>query len=397
LQHIIEETKAQIVLSSNWRLFNEYRGVLMPKLIEHGIIEKDVFASTPDLDLDHLPLRPREILQWIRDSTSICPWQKNRELPQVHQFVVIDDRNLVKELYGHSLHSQFVQTNGQVGLTMGIAKKVIKLLNQPVELSSTSTWAVNHWPVFYEFENVSYVQCPLGYRVIDNRVCQEKVYTPLCCFPSSVLNRIVQFLTIPEMASVSVTSHKFSVITGSNDAWQPLYDALKEQSLQSPKSDESLLGNVFQQSWPTSTPMSGYYKMAYCLFLASPSSLSPFNFVRKFLQCASSHRSVESCPRCHEQSELVSAQVASSKYGLSESELNTLGYSLTSPGFRTTKVSKLYCDLEVQALAVLKSGSLGAVRKRRASWQTSVEEMYADGSRKAAKLLQTLKLQSNHA
>jgi len=82
---------------------------------------------------------------------------------------------------------------------------------------------------------------------------------------------------------------------------------------------------------------------------------------------------------------------------LSESELNTLGYSLTSPGFRTTKVSKLYCDLEVQALAVLKSGSLGAVRKRRASWQTSVEEMYADGSRKAAKLLQTLKLQSNHA
>jgi len=82
LKHIIEETKAQVVLSSNWRLFNEYRGVLLPKLIEHGIIKTDVFSSTPDLDLDHLPLRPREILQWIRDSTSICPWQKIESFPE---------------------------------------------------------------------------------------------------------------------------------------------------------------------------------------------------------------------------------------------------------------------------------------------------------------------------
>jgi len=37
--------------------------------------------------------------------------------------VVVDDRNLVKELYGQSLQGQFVQTNGQVGLTIEIAKK----------------------------------------------------------------------------------------------------------------------------------------------------------------------------------------------------------------------------------------------------------------------------------
>jgi len=306
LKHIIEETKAQIVLSSNWRLFNEYRGVLMPKLVEHGIIEKDVFSSTPDLDLDHLPLRPREILQWIRDSTSICPWLKNRELPQVHQFVVIDDRNLVRELYGQSLQGQFVQTNGQVGLTMEIATKVIKLLNQPVELTSLPTWALNHWPVFHEFENVNYVQCPVGFRVIDNRVCQVKVYTPLDCFPSSVLNRIVQFLTISEMASVSVTSRKFSTVTASNDVWQPLYESLKEQSLQRRKSDDC------QQPWPMTTPVDGYYKMACCLFLASTSSLSTFNFVRKFLQCASSHESVESSPQCNEKSELIVQGLASS-------------------------------------------------------------------------------------
>jgi len=308
LKQIVEETKAHIVLSSNWRLFNEYRGVLMPKLIEHGIVEKDVFSSTPDLDLDHLPLRPREILQWIRDSTSICPWQKNRELPHILQFVVIDDRNLVKELYGHSLHGQFVQTNSQIGLTMEIAKKVIKLLNQPAELTSLSSWALNHWPVFNEFEYVSYVQCPVGFRVIENRVCQEKVSAPFDCFPTNVLNRVVQFLTLPDMASVAVTSHKFNIITTSNDVWQPLYDSLKIQHR--PKSGDSLLLTVYQKPWSMAPPINGYYKMACCLFFASTSSLSTFDFVRKFLQCASSHESTEFCPRCHQKTELIDTGVA---------------------------------------------------------------------------------------
>jgi hypothetical protein len=397
LKHIIEETKAQIVLSSNWRLFNEYRGVLMPKLIEHGIIEKDVFSSTPDLDLDHLPLRPREILQWIRDNTSICPWQKNRELPKVDQFVVIDDRNLVKELYGQSLHGQFVQTNGQIGLTMEIAKKVIKLLNQPAHLTSTSTWALTHWPVFNQFEDVSYVQSLVGIRVVDNRVCQEKLHTPLDCFPSLVLSRIVQFLTISEMSSVSCTSHKFNNITTTNDVWQPLYQSLKERNPR-PKPSDSLLGNVFQQSWPLSVPVDGYYKVACYLFLASQtSSISTLNFVRKFLQCASSPDSgeltVESCPRCHEKSELIPTGLASSKYGLNEPELSTME---SSPSRRSIKMKerKLVCDVEAQLLSILKWGSLGAIRKRRASWQTGVEELCTDGSRKAAKLLQSLRLQN---
>jgi len=283
----------------------------MPKLIEHGIVEKDVFSSTPDLDLDHLPLRPREILQWFRDSTSICPWQKNRELPYIRQFVVIDDRNLVKELYGHSLHGQFVQTNGQTGLTMEVAKKVIKLLNQPVELTSLSTWALNHWSVFREFENVSYVQCPVGFRVLDNGLCQEKLSTPLDCFPTNVLNRVVQFLTLPEMASVSMTSHKFSIVTTSNDVWQPMYDSLKGQHRQRFESD-CLLGAVYQQSWPLAQPINGFYKMACCLFLASTLSHSTSNFIRKFLQCASFPESVEFCPRCHQKTELVNTGIASS-------------------------------------------------------------------------------------
>jgi len=311
--------------------------------------------------------------------------------------VVIDDRNLVKELYGQSLHGQFVQTNGQVGLTMEIAKKVIKLLNQPVQVTSISTWALTHWPVFQEFENVSYVQSLVGIRVVDNRVCQAKRCTPLDCFPSAVLHRIVQFLSISDTASVSTTSHKLNSVTTSNDVWAPLYRTLKEQSQQRVKRDDSLLGNVFQQSWPLSVPVDGYYKMACCLFLASQtSSISTLNFVRKFLHCASTHET-EPCPRCHERSEFITTGLVTSKYGVSEPELNSMGFPVPSYGLQAKKkVRKLFCDVEAQLLGILKWGSLGAIRKRRASWQTSVEEICTDGSRKAAKLLQSLRLQNVH-
>jgi len=47
-------------------------------------------------------------------------------------------------------------------------------------------------------------------------------------------------------------------------------------------------------------------------------------------------------------------------------------------------------------LALLKWGSLGAIRKRRASWQTSMEDLCNDGSRKAVKLLQSLRLNKNN-
>jgi hypothetical protein len=389
LKYIIEETKAQIVLSSNWRLFNEYRGVLMPKLIEHGIVEKDVFGSTPDLDLDHLPLRPREILQWIRDNTGICPWQKNKELPQVLQFVVLDDRNLVKELYGQSLQGKFVQTNGQIGLTMEIAKKVIDLLNQPPRITSTSTWALNHWSVFQEFENVSYVQSVMGIRVIDNRTCQTKL--SFDCFPTGVLHRVIQFLGLSDMASISLASQKLNAIASSNEIWQPFHEILKTRS-QRLKPESSLFGEMSQQSWPLSSPVDGYYKMSCYFLIASQSSLG---FVTKFLQCPSIHETSESCPRCHERSQLITKGLASSKYGLTEPELVSIGLS-TPHRLQTTKknVRQLYCEVEAQILGILKWGSIGAIRKRRASWQTSMEEMYTDGSRKAAKLLQSLKLQN---
>jgi len=233
----------------------------------------------------------------------------------------------------------------------------------------------------------------MGFRVIDHRICQEKVHTPLDYLPSDVVHRILQFLSIPEIAAISVTSPKLNNISGSNDIWQPRYLAYQTQSQQRLRSHELLFGNVFHHSWPVAAPIAGYYKMACCLYLASTTN-SPLKFTQKFLQSASSE-SRTTCSRCHEDSELVSATVALSKYGLTVSELNCLGFTtVLSQGLRK-KARKRYCDTELQLLAILKWGSFSGIRKRRASWQASVEEIYADGSRKAVKLLQSLRLKNS--
>jgi len=426
LKFIIDETKAQVVLSSNWRLFNEYRGFLMPKLLEHGIVEKDVFGSTPDLDLDHLPLRPREVLQWIRDNTTICPWQKNKELPQIHHFVVIDDRNLIGELYGQSLKGKFVQTNGTVGLTMDIAKRVVTLLNQSPRLHCMSTWALNHWPIFHEFDHVTYVQTQFGYRVVDNRVCQEKVYTPLSYFPVPILNQVLSFLSISDIASISTVSRQFRDLSNtSNQIWQPLYNhSLKKQTFQKSSSSISStssstprilvtnrlleVGRNRPQSWPLSAPIEGYYKVACALMMVnrSPShaqkNSSVLLFIQKFLSTFSNPLSLEAnefpCPTCQDKNSLVTASIAISRYGLAECDMNKIEFSRPPKRLqKKKKVKRFYCEAEVKLLAILKWGSFCAIRKRRASWQTNDEELLlttdsiCDG-RKAMKLLQNLKL-----
>jgi len=224
---------------------------------------------------------------------------------------------------------------------MEIAKKVIKLLNQPVEITSTSTWALNHWPVFYEFDQVSYVQCPTGFRVIDNRTCQERVHTPLDYFPQHILTKIFQFLTIPEIASISVTSRKFTTLGNSNDIWQPIYDLLKLQNQQRLPSGKYFLGNAFQQPWPVTSPLDGYYKMACCLVLASNSTPSTFLYVQKFMQCVSSRKTIDLCLRCKQHSEFISMSHAINKYNITSQELNLLGFS-SYPTQKSTKKKKKY-------------------------------------------------------
>jgi len=381
LKYIIEETKAQIVLSSNWRLFNEYRGVLMPKLIEHGIIEKDVFGSTPDLDLDHLPLRPREILQWIRDNTSICPWQKNKQLPQILQFVVLDDRNLVKELYGESLHGHFVQTNSHIGLTREIAKKVIQLLDCPPQLTCMSTWSLNHWSIFYEFDHVNYVPSSAGIQVVDTRECQEKVHTPLNHLPSSILYLMVSFLSIADLAAISPVSRDFNIIASSNKVWQPLHESLNEKESQT---DSLSTKDSECQSWPLSSPIDGYYKVLCSLFLVSAkcSSLAKLDFVQKLL-CSSCH-DTEPCRRC---SEKTTKSISSSKFGLPD-ESKKKEFVHRKQLQKTKKLRRLYCEAEAQLTVLLKWGSHNDSRKQRCKTPTKKS---VDGGTTISKLFQPRK------
>jgi len=201
LKEIVNQTKCRIVLSSNWRLFADYRDALLPKLREHGIIDDELLGMTPDLDLDHLPMRPREILQWIRDSTSVCPWSKSSQtLPTVCQFVVLDDRNLVSEPYGHSLHGRFVQTNGQIGLTKEIAERVVKVFSQQPKITCLSTWALNHWKIFDEFDNTTYEPVgPYAIRIVDTRSAPGPATFPLHFMKTQILYNILSYLPLDQL------------------------------------------------------------------------------------------------------------------------------------------------------------------------------------------------------
>jgi len=168
---------------------------LIPKLREYGIIEKDVFGMTPDLDLDHLPMRPREILQWIRDNTAICPWRKNLHAPNITQFVVLDDRSIVNEHYGHTFRGRFVKTNGSIGLTSEIASNVIRVWNQSSKLCDLSTWALNNWKVFDEFDHTTYNPVgPYSIQIVHTRTATSLL--PLHFLKKSILRNYCHFLVL---------------------------------------------------------------------------------------------------------------------------------------------------------------------------------------------------------
>jgi len=222
----------------------------------------------------------------------------------------------------------------------------------------------------------------------------KNVRTPLNYLQSSILYQVFGFLSVPDLASVAIVSKDFDLMASSNKIWQPLYQSLKEDE-QFSQVDSLLLVRNTCQSWPLTSPVDEYYKIMYSLFLASNkcTSLGNLNFARKLLQYASPD--TEPCMQCNEKSELISASAALSKYGLNEAELNKVGCSRPPRRLqKKKKVRKLYCEAEVQLLAILKWGNLNTIRKRRASWQTTFEGVCLDGGRKAVRLLRSLRLQN---
>lgn len=123
LKRILDETGADIVISSSWKSFGlseledmwQDRG-LPGKLI--GITPNSVSDEMLlNADLDHMELfsiRGMEIKEWL-----------DKHGKKVSHYVIIDDM----DNFLSSQQSHFVQTDPEVGITNDDVKKVVHLLN----------------------------------------------------------------------------------------------------------------------------------------------------------------------------------------------------------------------------------------------------------------------------
>lgn len=113
LKQIINETKAKIVLSSDWRFWlgtdDEDVALLQEKLKSIGT---EIMSSTPDSKHGY---RGAEIYQWINE------WQGET----IEKFVILDDRDDMKPYM-----NRLVQTSFNLGLQEKHVKRAIKLLNE---------------------------------------------------------------------------------------------------------------------------------------------------------------------------------------------------------------------------------------------------------------------------
>ena len=113
LKQIIDETNAEIVLSSDWRYWlntdDEDMILLERKLSSVGI---DIMSSTP---MTKHGCRGAEIYQWINE------WQGEK----IDKFVILDDRYDMKPYM-----NRLVQTSFNLGLQEKHVKKAIQLLNE---------------------------------------------------------------------------------------------------------------------------------------------------------------------------------------------------------------------------------------------------------------------------
>lgn len=107
LEYIIEETGAKIVISSTWRGSGEE---VMKSLWEKRKLPGEVIGITPFLNNSD---RGYEIERWLKYN-------------EVDNYVIIDDDSDMLPEQSDS----FVQTDGEYGLTLKDANKVIDILNR---------------------------------------------------------------------------------------------------------------------------------------------------------------------------------------------------------------------------------------------------------------------------
>uniref|UniRef100_A0A6V0E682 FCP1 homology domain-containing protein n=1 Tax=Zooxanthella nutricula TaxID=1333877 RepID=A0A6V0E682_9DINO len=129
LRHIVENTGAIIVLSSEWRRDQPMREGVDNILMEYEMrpcatwtptdLQRDMGTENPFKAFTER--RAREISQWLSQN------------PQVKQWVVIDDINMADADEGRKpgtllMAPRIVQTHRKIGLTLEQAKAAVKLL-----------------------------------------------------------------------------------------------------------------------------------------------------------------------------------------------------------------------------------------------------------------------------
>jgi hypothetical protein len=107
LKRIIDETNADIVISSSWRLNMTTYG--LQKLFEPYELQDKVIGTIPELE-EGVFMRGKEIKKWLDNNPT-------------DNFVILDDDDDMEPL-----KHKWVQTNFEVGLTEEGATKAIEML-----------------------------------------------------------------------------------------------------------------------------------------------------------------------------------------------------------------------------------------------------------------------------
>ena len=117
--------RAVVVLSSDWRAQPDARAYVQKRLERLGVA---MVGWTP-LARDRAFARPAEILQWL----------KAHAAEHCGRFVVVDDRDLHRELGGKHLADRFVQTDPKRGFTEANLRAAVEILARPADERAPAT------------------------------------------------------------------------------------------------------------------------------------------------------------------------------------------------------------------------------------------------------------------
>ena len=110
LKQLVDETGAEIVLSSSWRIYDKTRVFIKKKLEEYEIA---LIGVTPDTGES----KGKEIKKWLDET----PYS-------IESFVILDDDSDMEEF----THAKLVKTDSNIGLQKADIIKAIHLLNDSI-------------------------------------------------------------------------------------------------------------------------------------------------------------------------------------------------------------------------------------------------------------------------